>query len=67
AVLVHAPTRHVPDAGQVIDLDQFDWAGQPASNPIVDGLTPNSLAYVIYTSGSTGLPKGVMNEHAGVV
>ncbi|WP_313646174.1 amino acid adenylation domain-containing protein, partial [Pseudomonas sp.] len=67
AVLVHAPTRHVPDAGQVIDLDQFDWAGQPASNPIVDDLTPNSLAYVIYTSGSTGLPKGVMNEHAGVV
>lgn len=26
-----------------------------------------SLAYVIYTSGSTGVPKGVMNEHRGVV
>ena len=25
------------------------------------------LAYVIYTSGSTGMPKGVMNEHRGIV
>lgn len=25
------------------------------------------LAYIIYTSGSTGHPKGVMNEHVGVV
>ncbi|MGN7964399.1 AMP-binding protein, partial [Brucella sp. 22210] len=31
------------------------------------GLTPRNLAYVIYTSGSTGQPKGVMNEHGGVV
>jgi amino acid adenylation domain-containing protein len=31
------------------------------------GLSPRHLAYVIYTSGSTGQPKGVMNEHAGVV
>ncbi|WP_145193672.1 AMP-binding protein, partial [Pseudomonas sp. URMO17WK12:I11] len=35
AVLVHAPTRHVPDAGQVIDLDQFDWADHPSVNPLV--------------------------------
>lgn len=26
-----------------------------------------NLAYVIYTSGTTGFPKGVMNEHGGVV
>ncbi|UUZ56143.1 AMP-binding protein [Massilia sp. H-1] len=39
-------------------------AGLPDTNPLVDGLAPNSLAYVIYTSGSTGQPKGVMNEHA---
>ncbi|UUZ50671.1 AMP-binding protein [Massilia sp. B-10] len=38
--------------------------GLPDTNPLVDGLAPNSLAYVIYTSGSTGQPKGVMNEHA---
>ncbi|MEI8632516.1 AMP-binding protein [Vibrio sp. PP-XX7] len=25
------------------------------------------MAYIIYTSGSTGNPKGVMNEHRGVV
>nr|QMN69943.1 PsoB [Pseudomonas putida] len=67
AVLVHAATRHVPDAGQIIDLDQPSWNDQPASNPVIAGLTPQHLAYVIYTSGSTGLPKGVMNEHAGVV
>ncbi|MBV9497457.1 MAG: amino acid adenylation domain-containing protein, partial [Acidobacteria bacterium] len=30
-------------------------------------VTPANLAYVIYTSGSTGLPKGVMNEHRGIV
>ncbi|WP_316044611.1 AMP-binding protein, partial [Serratia grimesii] len=36
-------------------------------NPQVQGLTSRHLAYVIYTSGSTGLPKGVMNEHRGVV
>nr|QMN69952.1 PsoB [Pseudomonas putida] len=67
AVLVHAATRDVPDAGRIIDLDQPDWNDQPASNPVITGLTARHLAYVIYTSGSTGLPKGVMNEHAGVV
>ncbi|CAM3876838.1 Tyrocidine synthase 3 [Pseudomonas reidholzensis] len=67
AVLVHAATRHVPEAGRVIDLDQPSWSAEPASNPVVAALTPRHLAYVIYTSGSTGLPKGVMNEHAGVV
>ncbi|WP_133822080.1 non-ribosomal peptide synthetase, partial [Tahibacter aquaticus] len=41
--------------------------GQPEHNPQVAGLGPHHLAYVIYTSGSTGQPKGVMNEHAGVV
>ncbi|MEJ5908470.1 AMP-binding protein, partial [Pseudomonas kermanshahensis] len=67
AVLVHSATRHVPDSAQVIDLDQPTWNAQPSSNPVVTSLTPRHLAYVIYTSGSTGLPKGVMNEHAGVV
>ncbi|MGE8058458.1 amino acid adenylation domain-containing protein [Pseudomonas sp. NPDC089547] len=67
AVLVHMATRHVPEAGLLVDLDQPVWGDLPGSNPLVAGLSPRHLAYVIYTSGSTGLPKGVMNEHAGVV
>lgn len=35
--------------------------------PKQPGGSPRDLAYVIYTSGSTGQPKGVMNEHRGVV
>ncbi|MBK4995751.1 amino acid adenylation domain-containing protein, partial [Pseudomonas sp. S37] len=66
-VLVHGATRHIPDAGHIIDLDQSVWGDLPVANPVVAELTARHLAYVIYTSGSTGLPKGVMNEHAGVV
>ncbi|CRM28925.1 Gramicidin S synthase II [Pseudomonas sp. 31 R 17] len=51
----------------VIDLDHDTWQHQPAGNPQVPGLTARHTAYVIYTSGSTGQPKGVINEHAGVV
>ncbi|QBF26728.1 amino acid adenylation domain-containing protein [Pseudomonas tructae] len=67
AVLVHAATRHVPDSIGIIDLDLPTWHALPERNPCLNGLMANHLAYVIYTSGSTGLPKGVMNEHAGVV
>ena len=59
---------HVP----VILLDALhDWADAVAlehnPDPLVLGLTCQHLAYVIYTSGSTGQPKGVMNQHQGVV
>ncbi|HEU4885849.1 MAG TPA: condensation domain-containing protein, partial [Longimicrobium sp.] len=40
-----------------MDADTPEWAGRPATNPAVEGLTPAHLAYVIYTSGSTGRPK----------
>ncbi|PHM26381.1 non-ribosomal peptide synthetase [Xenorhabdus ehlersii] len=55
----------------IVDLNNlaFFTANMPINNPDpkVLGLTSRHLAYVIYTSGSTGLPKGVMNEHRGVV
>ncbi|WP_162258767.1 amino acid adenylation domain-containing protein [Lysobacter sp. Root983] len=45
------------------------WAARPAHRPDPQalGLGSRHLAYMIYTSGSTGQPKGVMNEHRGVV
>ncbi|MDF0732854.1 amino acid adenylation domain-containing protein, partial [Pseudomonas entomophila] len=68
-VLAHSATRPVLADFDVplVDLEHSAWSDLPSDNPIIQGLTPRHLAYVIYTSGSTGLPKGVMNEHAGVV
>ncbi|HEU4886738.1 MAG TPA: amino acid adenylation domain-containing protein, partial [Thermoanaerobaculia bacterium] len=63
------PTSDVPTL--VLDSDAL-WmqlSAQPIINPDprAHGLTVRNLAYVIYTSGSTGMPKGVLNEHQGVV
>ncbi|MCS4251622.1 non-ribosomal peptide synthetase [Pseudomonas sp. BIGb0164] len=66
-VLAQGATRGLLGDVPVIDLDQPTWQHQPCSNPEVPGLTAQHQAYVIYTSGSTGQPKGVINEHAGVV
>jgi arthrofactin-type cyclic lipopeptide synthetase B len=69
AVLVQGDTRSLLGEVMVpvVDLGRNTWQHQPASNPQVPGLTAQHQAYVIYTSGSTGQPKGVINEHAGVV
>ncbi|MFZ4833802.1 amino acid adenylation domain-containing protein [Rouxiella sp. Mn2063] len=51
----------------VINLDAQPLSSQSIANPRLPNLTSDHLAYVLYTSGSTGMPKGVMNEHRGVV
>ncbi|USP13462.1 non-ribosomal peptide synthetase [Vibrio gazogenes] len=59
----------VPATTRLVDLASpvQPWLDSPTTNPVVAALTNRHLAYIIYTSGSTGLPKGVMNEHRGVV
>ncbi|MEQ9407226.1 MAG: amino acid adenylation domain-containing protein [Fuerstiella sp.] len=49
-----------------LDTDASELDTLPSDN-ILSSNNSTSLAYVIYTSGSTGQPKGVMNEHRGVV
>ncbi|MGN8102895.1 amino acid adenylation domain-containing protein [Pseudomonas sp. 22072] len=66
-VLAQSATRTLLGDVAVVDLDHSTWQHQPATNPQVPNLIAQHAAYVIYTSGSTGQPKGVINEHAGVV
>jgi amino acid adenylation domain-containing protein/non-ribosomal peptide synthase protein (TIGR01720 family) len=42
------------------------WSQESTENP-TSLVNPENPAYVIYTSGSTGQPKGVINNHSGVV
>ncbi|CAG8863570.1 Tyrocidine synthase 3 [Pseudomonas fluorescens] len=69
AVLVQPETAALLGEVQVprVDLQAQRLDGYDSDNPRIAGLTPRHLCYVIYTSGSTGQPKGVMNEHRGVV
>ena len=67
-VLEHAPAGGVcPVPTLHLQSDAHQWAQAPTDQVALDGLSERHLAYVIYTSGSTGQPKGVMNEHRGVV
>ncbi|WP_258539555.1 non-ribosomal peptide synthetase [Chitinophaga oryzae] len=68
-VLADSRTAALVPAGVTAVRLDTDWPlihRYAAAAPAVT-ITPQSLAYVIYTSGSTGMPKGVMNEHKGVV
>lgn len=53
---------------EIILLEE-DWAviSDCAENNLNLPILPENLMYVIYTSGSTGQPKGVMNQHDGLV
>ncbi|QXQ20944.1 amino acid adenylation domain-containing protein [Pseudomonas tolaasii] len=62
-VLAQGSTLGLLGEVPVVELDAATWQHQRADNPAVRGTS----AYVIYTSGSTGQPKGVINDHAGVV
>jgi amino acid adenylation domain-containing protein len=73
-VLLHERTREV--LGEALTAPSVDlrrdavlWGGLSTTNPraVAVDLRADHLAYVIYTSGSTGQPKGVMNEHRGMV
>jgi amino acid adenylation domain-containing protein len=53
---------------QVIFIDQQNKALDALSKDNLHlEIQPEQLAYIIYTSGSTGNPKGVMNEHRGIM
>ena len=49
-----------------VDNDKINIAEFPVERLSLDVSAAN-LMYVIYTSGSTGMPKGVANEHKGVI
>ncbi|MEM9835091.1 MAG: amino acid adenylation domain-containing protein [Bacteroidota bacterium] len=56
------PTKHV----LVIDEAQEKLATYSDQRPGIT-IRPEQLMYMLYTSGSTGQPKGVMNQHDGLV
>ncbi|KAG9560956.1 hypothetical protein KCV01_g21222, partial [Aureobasidium melanogenum] len=73
-VLTQAHLREdiAPLLGEGVQLRCLDseWttiAAEAGDRPLDDPATATSLCYVIYTSGSTGQPKGVLNEHRGLV
>jgi len=58
----------VLDRLEVVSLDEH-WSDIDRNSKNVPevSIEPTHLIYVIYTSGSSGRPKGVMNQHDGVL
>lgn len=50
----------------LIDHEKNNIQKESSQNPNYR-INPNNLLNIIYTSGSTGFPKGVMNQHNGLV
>lgn len=46
---------------------EWEQIGRECSQNLLRRADPANMAYIIYTSGSTGQPKGVINEHGGIV
>jgi amino acid adenylation domain-containing protein/non-ribosomal peptide synthase protein (TIGR01720 family) len=66
-ILSHSEVKiSLPNNVVMLDTDWEQINQQPKTKPAI-APEPNHLAYVIYTSGSTGHPKGVMNEHSGLL
>jgi non-ribosomal peptide synthetase component F len=53
-----------PNDVPIIDLERLNKSpnSKPPSRP-----GPDDIAYIIYTSGSTGIPKGVYQNHRGLL
>jgi amino acid adenylation domain-containing protein len=63
-----ASARAMFPAGlRVIDLDDLDDLGARDTESPVTPPQPDDIACVIYTSGSTGAPKGVFQNHRGLL
>lgn len=58
--------QHFFDGLELIDLNHFDYAAY-SSRHLTASVRPDHLAYCIYTSGTTGNPKGVLNQHSGLL
>src|SRR5262245_44689768 len=67
AILVTADTRLVALDRQWSEINDRVACLKAENVQLQERVEPHHLAYVIYTSGCTGRPKGVMNEHRGVL
>lgn len=54
------------DGMELVDLNDFEYHQYSTVSVSVD-VKPDHLAYCIYTSGTTGQPKGVLNQHSGLI
>ncbi|MGX7674551.1 amino acid adenylation domain-containing protein [Plantactinospora sp. DSM 117369] len=69
AVVTHDEfSAALPEELPVVRIDEdWDRIAEASAEPVESGATGGNACYVIYTSGSTGVPKGAVNEHAGLV